>query len=80
LGQFLRRLRLKKGLEQGELARKLRVHRNTIYEWENDRHRPCGKNMESLARFFRISIKRLEDFRLHNVAVNSSRRKIINFD
>jgi len=37
LGQFLRKLRLEKGLEQWELAKKLRVHRNSVYEWENDR-------------------------------------------
>jgi DNA-binding XRE family transcriptional regulator len=63
LGQFLKKLRLEKGLEQWELAKKLRVHRNTIYEWENDRHRPSGKSMERLTKFFRISVKRLEDFK-----------------
>jgi len=66
LGQVLRRLRLEKGLERKELARKLRVHRNSIYEWESDRHRPSGRSMERLAKFFRISIKRLEDFRMES--------------
>ena len=54
LGQVLRRLRLEKGLEQRELARKLRVHRNSVCEWENDKHRPSGETMERLTRFFKI--------------------------
>jgi DNA-binding XRE family transcriptional regulator len=64
LGQLLRKLRLEKGLEQLELAKKLRVHRNSIYDWESDRHKPYGKSMERLARFFRIGIKRLEDYKM----------------
>jgi len=61
LGQFLRKLRLEKGLEQWELARKLRVHRNTVYEWENGRKGPSRKSIEKLAKFFKMSVKRLED-------------------
>ena len=64
LGQFLRKLRLEKGLEQRELARKLRVHRNTIYEWENDKSDPSGKSMERLAKFLKISRKKLKDFKM----------------
>jgi DNA-binding XRE family transcriptional regulator len=54
-GQLLRKLSLKKGLEQRELARKLRVHKNTVYEWENDRKGPSIKSMERLVQFFRRS-------------------------
>jgi transcriptional regulator with XRE-family HTH domain len=64
LGQLLRRLKLEKGLEQRELAKKLRVHRNTIYEWENDRNGPYRKSIERLAKFFKISAKTLESFRM----------------
>jgi transcriptional regulator with XRE-family HTH domain len=64
LGQSLKKLRLEKGLEQRELARKLRVHRNTLYEWESDRHRPSAKRMERLAGFFKIGRKKLEDFKI----------------
>jgi len=64
LGQSLRKLRLEKGLEQRELARKLRVHGNTVYEWENDRNKPSGRSMERLAKFFKISRKTLEDFKI----------------
>jgi DNA-binding XRE family transcriptional regulator len=63
LGQFLKKLRLEKGLEQKELAKRLRVHRNTVYEWENDRKGPSIKGMERLARFFEVRAKILEDFK-----------------
>jgi len=64
LGQFIRKLRVLKGLEQRELARKLRVHRNTVYEWENDRKGPSGESMEILTKFFKISAKTLEGFKI----------------
>jgi transcriptional regulator with XRE-family HTH domain len=60
LGQFIKRLRLEKGLKQKELAKKLRVHRNTVYEWENDRHKPSGKSMERLAPL--LKMKKLAGF------------------
>ena len=63
MGQFLRKLRLEKGLEQRELARRLGVHRNTVYEWENDRKGPSRKSIEKLAKFFKIGSKILEDFK-----------------
>jgi len=61
---LLRKLRLEKRLERKQLAKKLRVHRNSIYEWESDRHRPSGKNMERLVRFFRAGANTLEDFKM----------------
>jgi len=64
LGQLLRKLRLQMGLEQWEVAKKLRVHRNSVYDWESDRHRPSGKSIERLAQFFRISIKKVGGFRI----------------
>jgi len=64
LGQFLKRLRLEKGLEQRELAKRLQVHRNTVYEWESDRNGPSRKGLERLARFFKISAKILEDLKM----------------
>jgi DNA-binding transcriptional regulator YiaG len=64
LGQFLRKLRLEKRLEQGQLAKKLRGHRNTVYEWESGRRRPSGRSMGRLVKFLRISRKTLEDFKM----------------
>jgi transcriptional regulator with XRE-family HTH domain len=56
LGQFLRRLRLEKGLEQKQLAKKIGVHKLSVYCWEKDRKRPSRKSMERLVRFFRKEI------------------------
>lgn len=56
-------MRLEKGLKQKELAKKLRVHRNTVYEWENDRKGPSRESMKKLAKFFKIGSKILEDFK-----------------
>lgn len=59
---MIRKLRLEKGLEQWELAKKLRVDKNTLYEWENERKGPSRKGTERLERFFKVSTKILEDF------------------
>jgi transcriptional regulator with XRE-family HTH domain len=64
LGQFLKKLRLEKGLEQRELARKLRVNKNSVCEWENERKKPSRESRERLARFFKISKQNLESFEM----------------
>ena len=67
LGQFLKKLRLERGLEQRELARKLRVNKNSVYEWENDRKNPSGESMEKIARFLNISEEILEDLKMRPI-------------
>jgi transcriptional regulator with XRE-family HTH domain len=69
LGQFVRRQRLEKGLEQEELAKKLRVHRNTVYEWENDRRLPTRKNIRGLVKFFGARKKALEGLKVEGKKV-----------
>jgi len=69
LGQFLSKVRLEKRLELKQLAKRLRVQRNTVYDWENDRNVPSIKNMERLARFFRVSAKSLEDLKMERKKV-----------
>jgi ribosome-binding protein aMBF1 (putative translation factor) len=54
---------LEKGWERKELAKKLRVHKNTVCEWENDRKRPSGKGMERLIRFFKVTRGIMDDFK-----------------
>ena len=46
------------------MARKLRVHKNTVYEWEKDRKGPSRKSIEKLAKFFKISAKTLEGLKM----------------
>lgn len=50
-------------MEQRELARKIDVSEVSVYNWENDRRRLSGKSIETLAKFFRISRKTLEDLK-----------------
>jgi len=57
-------LRLQKGLEQRDLVQKLLVNKNCVYEWEKDRKKPSRESMAKLAKFFRISRKRLEDLKM----------------
>lgn len=47
LGQFIKRLRLDKRLEQRELAKKIAVHESSIYNWENERKRLSEKKKVS---------------------------------
>jgi transcriptional regulator with XRE-family HTH domain len=61
---LIRKPRLEKRLEQRELARRLRVNRNSVCEWENDRNNPSGESIERLAEFFRMSRKRLGDLKM----------------
>jgi len=63
LGQFIKKLRLEKGLEQRELAKRLRVHPNTIYDWENDRKRPSERKLKTVAQFFKVSRESLSSLR-----------------
>jgi ribosome-binding protein aMBF1 (putative translation factor) len=64
LGQFLKKLRLQRGLEQRELAKRLRVDKNSVCECERDRKGPSRRSMHKLAKFFKISVKTLESFRM----------------
>jgi transcriptional regulator with XRE-family HTH domain len=64
LGQLIRKPRLEKRLEQRELARILRVNRNNVCEWENDRNNPSGESIERLVELFRMSRKRLGDLEM----------------
>jgi len=64
LGQFLKKLRLEKGLEQRELGQRICVSEVSVYNWENERKVPSKKSMERLAEFFKIRRKTLEDFKM----------------
>jgi DNA-binding transcriptional regulator YiaG len=64
LGQLIKKLRIERGLEQRELARRLRVNKNSVCEWENDRKKPSRMSMRRLVKFFNIRAKRLEDLKM----------------
>jgi transcriptional regulator with XRE-family HTH domain len=52
------------------VAKKLQVPKNAIYAWENDRRRPSARNLESLAKFFRVSRNTLKDSKRRELEVS----------
>lgn len=56
LGERIRELRTKKGLEQKELADILKVHKGTISNWENDKRNPDNEMLSKIADFFSVSV------------------------
>lgn len=59
LGENLRKLRLKKNMSQGDLARVLSVDRAYISNIENGRMNPTLSTLEKIAGALRVSIKDL---------------------
>lgn len=49
LGEQLRRIRIQKGMSQGDVAKKLGVHRSYISGIERGIRNPTVKNLERLA-------------------------------
>lgn len=56
IGQTIRRLREQRRLSQEGLASHLSETANTVSRWETGTYRPSAAQLESLARFFEISI------------------------
>jgi transcriptional regulator with XRE-family HTH domain len=61
LGENLKKLRLKKKLSQGDLAKKLEVDRAYISNIENGRMNPTLSTLEKIAGALGVSIKELVD-------------------
>jgi putative transcriptional regulator len=55
----VRRMREERGLSQGELARRVRVSRQTINSIENGRYTPSLPLALALARFFGTPVERM---------------------
>ena len=54
MGQFLRKLRLEKGLTQKQLAKKVGVNEMTVVGWEKNERIPLKRNLFKLAKFLKI--------------------------
>lgn len=65
----LKELRLGNGLTQKQLADKLNVSQNAIYNWENGKRQPDFQTLEKLAKIFDVNI----DFLLGSNAGTYSR-------
>ena len=59
LGENLRKLRLKKGLSQGDLAKELNVDRAYISNIENGRMNPTLSTLEKISKALEISSSEL---------------------
>lgn len=51
----LKQLRKEYNITQGELAQKLNVSQNAIYNWENNKREPSSAMIEKMANIFNIS-------------------------
>ncbi len=54
VGQNIVRERLSRGLTQAEVADAVEVKPLTVYRWENGKAWPTAKNIEALARLFKV--------------------------
>lgn len=52
----IKELRTAKGLTQEELAKGLKVATNTVSRWETTSNKPDLEDLESIARYFSVSI------------------------
>jgi len=61
-GQFIRKLRLERQLQQRDLAKLIDASVQSIRNWEADRFLPGKESMAKLASFFQIDMKYLMNF------------------
>jgi len=59
LGQNLKRIRTKKGISQGDIARTLKVHKSHISNIENGKSNPTLKTIAKLAKAIGVSTDEL---------------------
>lgn len=59
LGDKIKHYRIKYGLTQEQLAKKLLVSRKTVSSWENDRSTPNIEMLSKLCSIFEISLDEL---------------------
>ena len=69
----LKKLRMKKGLKQKELADYLHVSVSTVGMWEQGRNEPDVKRLEELADFFGVTV----DYLLGREIATSTQEKTI---
>ncbi len=58
-GKHLMAARAKAGLKHADVAKAFQIHESRISEWENDVHKPGGKNLRRLAELYQVSIDEL---------------------
>lgn len=71
---FIKELRMEKGLSQEELAKALYVHRTTVNKWENDNVIPLNDKLLLIADYFDISVDELLNWKRSDINTASSTR------
>lgn len=71
---FIKELRMEKGLSQEELAKALYVHRTTVNKWENDNVIPLNDKLLLIADYFDISVDELLNGKRSDINTASSTR------
>ncbi|MFK4311060.1 transcriptional regulator with XRE-family HTH domain [Bacillus sp. RC242] len=56
LGQQLKKFRESQNLSQEDVAKKIRVTRQAVYKWENDKSYPDIDNLIILSEFYNVTL------------------------
>lgn len=59
LGERLKALRLHKGRRQIDIARVMKVNQSVVSMWENNIKEPNDEHKKHLAKYYRVSYKKL---------------------
>ena len=57
----LKEMRLRSGLRQEDVARKLNVDQTAVSHWENGRTRPCRKYRKKLAKLYGVGEEEINE-------------------
>ena len=71
---FIKELRIEKGLSQDELAKALYVHRTTVNKWEKENVIPLNDKLLTIADFFNVSVDELLNGKRNEIGEDSSDR------
>ena len=69
VGDSIRKNRERRGMSQGELARKLNVTRSSVSQWESGASRPKMGHVQKIAGIFGIPVSSLINDELHYAVV-----------
>lgn len=63
-GNILKKARMRAGLSQEEVAKILKISRQSISKWENDKARPSLDNLSKLCQTYNISLDHVYEIKL----------------
>ena len=75
LGRNIKLLRISENLSQDDLAKKIKVSKQSIYVWEKGEVLPDCENLMILSKYFDISIDSLVNTKLSISKTNTKKKK-----